>query len=54
MNRQRKFKIPGKVTRKNGSIQMVSPTFDDEGANKNTGKIVPIYPLTYSLSRKCY
>jgi len=30
---------------------MVSPTFDEAGKTKNTGKIVPIYPLTYSLSQ---
>ena len=28
---------------------MTSPTFDDEGKTKNTGKIIPIYPLTYNL-----
>ena len=31
---------------------MMSPTFDEEGKNKNTGKIIPVYPLTYNLSRK--
>lgn len=30
---------------------MASPTFDEEGKNKNTGKIIPIYPLTYNLSQ---
>ena len=32
-------------------LQMISPTFDEEGKNKNTGKIIPIYPLTYNLSQ---
>ena len=30
---------------------MQSPVFELEGLNKNTGKIVPIYPLTYKLSQ---
>ena len=30
---------------------MNSPVFDLEDANKNTGKIIPIYPLTYNLSQ---
>lgn len=42
----------GKVTTKNGNVEMMSPTFDEEGKNKNTGKIIPVYPLTYNLSRK--
>lgn len=44
----------GKVTTKNGNVEMMSPTFDEEGKNKNTGKIIPVYPLTYNLSRKCH
>lgn len=41
----------GKVTKKNGTVEMLSPTFDDEGKTKNTGKIIPLYPLTYQLSQ---
>ncbi len=41
----------GKVTRKNGTIEMLSPIFDEEGKNRNTGKIIPLYPLTYQLSQ---
>ena len=41
----------GKVSNKFGKIEMNSPVFDEEGKNKNTGKIIPIYPLTYSLSQ---
>lgn len=41
----------GKLTRKNGICQMLSPTFDEEGKKKNTGKIIPIYPSTYQLSQ---
>lgn len=41
----------GKITRKNGSAEMLSPVFDLQGNSKNTGKIIPIYPLTYQLSQ---
>ncbi len=30
---------------------MASPVFDREGINNNTGKIIPIYSLTYGLSQ---
>lgn len=30
---------------------MINPVFDIEDNSKNTGKIIPIYPLTYSLSQ---
>ena len=30
---------------------MTKPVFDKDGLNKNTGKIIPIYPLTYKLSQ---
>jgi ATP-dependent DNA helicase RecG len=45
------YSFYGKVTKKNGNVEMLSPTFDEEGKNKNTGKIIPIYPLTYQLSQ---
>lgn len=41
----------GKVTNKSGKPEMNSPVFDSENMKKNTGKIIPIYPLTYSLSQ---
>lgn len=41
----------GKITKKNGNIEIMSPIFDEEGKSKNTGKIIPIYPLTYQLSQ---
>lgn len=46
-----KYSFFGKVAIKGGTIEMLSPTFDDAGKNKNTGKIIPLYPLTYSLSQ---
>ena len=30
---------------------MNSPVFEKENKNKNTGKIIPLYPLTYNLSQ---
>ena len=30
---------------------MNSPVFEEENKNRNTGKIIPIYPLTYNLSQ---
>ncbi len=41
----------GNVNIKYGRIEMAKPVFDREGLSKNTGKIIPIYPLTYKLSQ---
>lgn len=46
-----RYKFFGKVSRTSGKIEMISPVYEPEGANKNTGKIIPIYPLTYSLTQ---
>jgi len=46
-----KYKFYGKVKRKLGQIELMSPTFDEENKTKNTGKIIPLYPLTYELSQ---
>ena len=46
-----KYKFYGKVKRKLGQIDLISPAFDEEHINKNTGKIIPLYPLTYELSQ---
>lgn len=46
-----KYNFFGKVSIKDGVVTMASPTFDEEGKNKNTGKIIPLYPLTYNLSQ---
>jgi len=45
------YKFFGKVQKRIGLIEMNSPVFDNEDTNKNTGKIIPLYPLTYSLSQ---
>lgn len=41
----------GKVSIKGGRVTLQSPVYDLDGSNKNTGKIIPIYPLTYKLSQ---
>ena len=45
------YKFYGKVQKRIGFIEMNSPVFDLEETNKNTGKIIPLYPLTYNLSQ---
>lgn len=46
-----KYTFFGKATKKKSVVEMNSPVFDIEGRNKNTGKIIPIYPSTYKLSQ---
>ena len=46
-----KYKFYGKVTRKGNKFEMNSPVFDSEEKENNTGRIIPIYPLTYNLSQ---
>ena len=46
-----KYNFYGKVKNKNGRIEMIEPTFDVDGKKNNTGKIIPLYPLTYNLSQ---
>ena len=46
-----RYKFFGKVSKKYGKIEMQSPVYELESSNKNTGKIIPIYPLTYNLSQ---
>lgn len=45
------YNFYGKVEIKQGRYEMRSPIFDESGENKNTGKIIPIYPLTYGISQ---
>ena len=46
-----RYKFFGKVSRKYGTPEMQSPVYENEATNRNTGKIIPIYPLTYNLSQ---
>lgn len=45
------YKFYGKITNNFGKITMISPVFDEDERNFNTGKIIPLYPLTYQLSQ---
>ncbi|MCI8384188.1 MAG: ATP-dependent DNA helicase RecG [Clostridia bacterium] len=47
----KKYKFYGKITNQFGKISMTSPVFDENEKNFNTGKIIPLYPLTYQLSQ---
>ena len=46
-----RYQFYGKVSIKYGRIEMTRPVFDKDGLSKNTGKIIPIYPLTFNLSQ---
>ena len=46
-----RYKFYGKVSNKYGKVDIQSPVFEPEGMTSKTGKIIPIYPLTYSLSQ---
>ena len=45
------YKFFGKVKRKLNQIEMMMPIIDEQDSNKNTGRIIPIYPSTYNLSQ---
>lgn len=46
-----RYSFYGRISKKGTRVEMNSPVFDSEETQKNTGKIVPIYPLTYKLSQ---
>ena len=41
----------GRLLKRLGHARMLSPVFDNEGLKNNTGKIIPLYPLTYAISQ---
>ena len=47
----KKYSFYGKISNQFGKVSMTSPVFDEIGKAQNTGRIVPIYPLTFSLSQ---
>ena len=47
----KKYRFYGKISKKYNNISIISPVFDEIGCTKNTGKIIPIYPLTYQLTQ---
>lgn len=46
-----KYRFFGKANIKYGKVEIINPVFDIENNTKNTGRIIPIYPLTYKLSQ---
>lgn len=47
----KRYKFYGKIKMNGGKREMQSPVFEEVETSKNTGKIIPIYPLTYRLSQ---
>lgn len=47
----KKYKFFGKINKIYGKINITSPVFDEIDITNNTGRIIPIYPLTYNLSQ---
>ena len=47
----RMYRFFGKISNKSGRLEMNSPVYDEIDQSKNTGKIIPIYPLTYELKQ---
>ena len=47
----KKYRFFGKISNKYGKIDLTSPAFDEIEKKNNTGKIIPLYPLTFSLSQ---
>lgn len=47
----RKYRFFGKISVKGSRFEMNSPVYDEIDESKNTGKIIPIYPLTYELKQ---
>lgn len=46
-----KYKFYGKISNNNGKITIKSPVFESADKSSNTGKIIPIYHLTYKLTQ---
>ena len=47
----KKYRFYGKVEFQYGKVAINSPVFDEIEDSNNTGKIVPIYPLTFNLTQ---
>lgn len=47
----KKYRFFGKISNKYGKIDITSPVFDEIEKKNNTGKIIPIYPLTFNLTQ---
>ena len=47
----KKYRFYGKISNKYGKIDITSPVYDEIEKKNNTGKIIPIYPLTFNLTQ---
>ena len=47
----KKYRFYGRINNQYGKVSMTSPVFDDIDKENNTGRIIPIYPLTFNLSQ---
>ena len=47
----KKYRFYGKMEYQYGKFGMTSPVFDEIENTNNTGKIIPIYPLTFNLTQ---
>ena len=47
----KKYRFYGKISNKYGKIDITSPVFDEIEKKNNTGKIIPLYPLTFKLTQ---
>lgn len=47
----RMYRFFGKISIKGSRFEMNSPVYDEIDQSRNTGKIIPIYPLTYELKQ---
>ena len=47
----RMYRFFGKISIKGSRYEMNSPVYDEIDKSKNTGKIIPIYPLTFELKQ---
>ena len=51
LKKGQKYRFFGKVSKELNKVQINSPVFDEIGKQKNTGRVMPIYPSTYQLSQ---
>lgn len=51
IKRGQTYRFFGKIEKNFTQTEMRSPVYDEVGKNKNTGKIMPVYPSTYKLSQ---
>ncbi len=50
-NPQERYNFYGKVKAGFGRFEMQSPVYEVSGTNSATGRVIPIYPLTYQLTQ---